>query len=59
MPTADQCKIYAAEYRLLGRGTDISAQCSTALKNISPSWTMLANQFDRLADILREEAKSK
>jgi len=48
---------YAAEYQSLGRGFDISHRRATLLMNISRSWTSLANQLDRLADLIKEESK--
>ena len=57
MPTAEQCKIYEAEYQLLGREADISIRRATVLMGISLSWTTLANQLDRLAAIVKDESK--
>jgi hypothetical protein len=57
MPTAEQCKAYAAEYQRLGQETDISPQRATLLINISRSWTALANQLDRLSILIKEESK--
>jgi hypothetical protein len=57
MPTAEQCETYATEYRLLGREANISTRRANLLRNIYRSWTGLANQLDRLSDILKEESK--
>jgi hypothetical protein len=57
MQTAEQCKIYAAEYELLGRGVDISIRRATLLMNISRSWKTLSNQLGRLSDLMKEESK--
>ena len=57
MQTAQQCRAYAAEYRLLAKKADISIRRATMLVNISRSWNSLANQLDRLSDLDKEEAK--
>jgi hypothetical protein len=57
MPTAEQCKTYAAQYQLLGREADISIQRATALMGISLSWTTLASQLDRLSAIMKAEGR--
>ena len=57
MQTAQQCRAYAAEYRLLAKKADISIRRATMLMNISRSWNSLANQLDRLSDLNNEEAK--
>ena len=50
MTTVNQCEAYAAEYQ--ARGTALSIQRATALMSISQSWTTLAGQLDRLAQII-------
>jgi hypothetical protein len=55
MPTAEQCKIYAAEYERLGLEGDISIRRAAVLMAISLSWTALANQLDWLSAIVKEE----
>jgi hypothetical protein len=57
MPTVEQCEAYAAECQSLGRKADVSIQRATALMGISQSWTVLASQLRRLADILKEEGE--
>jgi hypothetical protein len=57
MPTAQQCKTYAAEYKRLGMETDISIRRATLLMAISQSWATLANQLDHLTVIMEEESK--
>ena len=55
MPTAEQCKTYAAAYQRLGLEVEISIQRATALMGISQSWTTLASQLDRLSVITKNE----
>jgi hypothetical protein len=58
MPTAEECRTYAAEYRRLrDEAADTSPARAALLINISRSWTVLANQLDRLAEFIREESK--
>jgi hypothetical protein len=57
MLTAAQCQTYAAEYKSLARQTGISEERTTLLKNIARSLKGVASQLDRLAVLLREEAK--
>jgi hypothetical protein len=57
VPTAEQCKAYAAECHRLGQVADISPRRERALMTISRSWTGLATQLDRLATIIKEEGK--
>ena len=57
MPTAEQCNAYAAEYRLLVQQADVSISRAATLMAISQSWTMLADQLERLADITKDESK--
>ena len=57
MPTAEQCNAYAAEYQLLGQQVDVSIRRAATLMAISQSWTILADQLERLADITKDESK--
>jgi hypothetical protein len=57
MPTVEQCRAYAAEYKILGEHPRYSARRSTVLKSISRSWTALANQLENLALIEKSEGK--
>jgi hypothetical protein len=59
MVTQAQCKTYAADYRRLGRATEISVQRATILVAISRSWTILGSQLGHLADIEAEEKLSR
>jgi hypothetical protein len=56
MPTAEECKTYAAEYELLGLNADTSFQRSAMLLRISRSWSMLAIQLNQLAAIVEDES---
>ena len=55
MPSVEQCRAYAADYKVLGADPRNSARRSAVLKNISRSWTALANQFESLAVIEKSE----
>jgi hypothetical protein len=55
MPTADQCKTYAAEYERLGSKGDISVRRAAPLMVISLTWRTLADQLDWLSAIVKEE----
>jgi hypothetical protein len=57
MPTATECKIYAAEYKRLGMKPDISIRRATLLTAISQSWATLANQLDLLTVVIEKESK--
>jgi hypothetical protein len=57
VPTIEQCRTYAAEYRILGKDQKISARRSAVLLGISRSWTALANQLESLTAIVKEEGK--
>jgi hypothetical protein len=57
MPTAEQCRAYAAEYQRLGQQAGISIQRATVLMGISLSWATLAEQLERLAAIVADEGK--
>jgi len=57
MPTAEQCNAYAGEYQLLGQQVGVSIRRAATLMAISQSWTILADQLERLADITKNESK--
>jgi hypothetical protein len=53
--TVQQCRTYATEYKILGKDPHNSARKSSVLKNISRSWTALANQLETLTMIVKQE----
>jgi hypothetical protein len=55
MPTVEECRDYAANYKILGEDPANSARRSAVLKSISRSWTALGNQLESLALIVKEE----
>jgi hypothetical protein len=57
MPTVEQCRAYAAEYKKQGADPTNSARRSTVLNGISRSWTALASQLENLALIEKSEGK--
>src|SRR5258708_36226581 len=57
MPTAEQCNAYAAEYRLLVQQVYVSIRSAATLMAISQSWTLLADQLERLSDIQKDGRK--
>ena len=57
MFTAEQCRIYAAEYQSLGQDAAISIQRATALMGLAHTLETLAFQIDRLAIIMNKEGK--
>jgi hypothetical protein len=57
MLTAAQCQTFAAEYKSLAQQAGVSEERTTLLKNIARSLKGLESQLDRLAILLREEAK--
>jgi hypothetical protein len=57
VPTIEQCRTYAAEYKILGRDQKISARQSAVLSSISRSWTALAHQLENLTAIVKGEGK--
>jgi hypothetical protein len=57
MPTIEQCKTYAEEYKILGKDRRISPRRSTVLLGISRSWTALAHQLESLTLVVRDEGK--
>jgi hypothetical protein len=57
VPTIEQCKTHATEYKILGKNPKISARPSAVLLGISRSWTALANQLVALTIIVNKEGK--
>jgi hypothetical protein len=57
MPSVDQCRAYAAEYKILGNDPRNSACRSAVLRNIAHSWTALGHQLESLAEIAKSEGK--
>ena len=55
MPTGEECRAYAEEYRRLAMATDISLHRATMLTAISQTRATLAAQLERLAIISKEE----
>ena len=56
MPSAEQCRVFAAECKKLAANPKLSARRSTVLKNIAHSWMALTHQFEDLAIIEKSEA---
>jgi len=57
VPTAEQCRSYAAEYKLRAADPRNSARRATVLTNISRSWAALGSQLENLAEIAKSEGK--
>jgi hypothetical protein len=57
MPTIEQCRACAGEYKILARDQKISGRRSAVLLGISRSWTALAHQLENLTAIIKEEGK--
>jgi hypothetical protein len=57
MPSVEQCRAYAAEYKILGADPKNSARRSAVLVSISRSWTALGHQLENLAIIAKSEGK--
>jgi len=55
MPSAEQCRAYAAEHKILAANPNNSARRSAVLNNISRSWAALASQLEILAGIVKSE----
>jgi len=55
VPTIEQCRRYAAEYKMLGKDRQISARRSSVLLSISRSWTALAHQLESLTLVVKDE----
>ena len=59
MPTIEECKARAAEYKILASQHEISRRRATVLLSISRSWTALAHQLECLSIIVKDEQRSK
>ena len=57
MPSVEQCRAYAVEYKILAANPRNSARQSAVLMNISRSWTALTHQLESLAVIVKTEGK--
>jgi len=57
MPSIEQCRAYAAEYKMLGADPKNSARRSALLINISRSWIALGHQLESLADTVKSEGE--
>ena len=57
VPTAEQCRAYAAEYKLRAADPRNSPRRATVLTNISRSWAALGSQLENLAEIAKSEGK--
>jgi hypothetical protein len=55
MPTVAECREDAVNYKTLAADPTNSARRTTVLASISRSWTALANQYENLALIVKEE----
>lgn len=55
MPTVAECRDQAANYKTLAGDPTNSARRTSVLSSISRSWTALANQYENLALIVKEE----
>jgi hypothetical protein len=55
MPSIEECKTYASNYKTLGADPANSARRAAVLMGISRSWTALAHQFENLATIVGSE----
>ena len=55
VPTVEQCRAYASNYKALAADPLNSARRSAVLKNISQSWTALSHQLENLAAIVSSE----
>jgi hypothetical protein len=56
VPTIEQCRSYASEYKKIGKDPGNSARRSAVLLGVSRSWTTLAHQLEALAVIVKDEA---
>jgi hypothetical protein len=57
MLTVDECKNYSADCKSLAKELGVSKERTAVLMNISTTRTVLAGQFERLAEIMKREAK--
>jgi len=55
MPTAEQCRAYAAHHKTLAADPKNSIVRTNVLTNISRSWIALAGQLESLASIVKSE----
>jgi hypothetical protein len=55
VPTAEQCRVYAADYKLRAADPKNSARRTTVLTNISRSWAALASQLENLTEVEKSE----
>ena len=55
MPSVEQCRAYAAEYKILGTNPRNAARRTAVLRNISRYWAALATQLESLAVIAKSE----
>jgi hypothetical protein len=55
MPSAEQCRAYAAHHKMLGADPKNSARRTAVLTSIARSWTALAHQLENLSDIVKSE----
>jgi hypothetical protein len=55
MPTVEQSRAYATNYKILAADPANSARRASVLTSISRSWTALAHQFENLATIVSSE----
>ncbi|TFV43238.1 hypothetical protein E4K65_33990 [Bradyrhizobium niftali] len=56
--TATACEQLANHYKSLSRESGISPERASLLMNIGKSFTGLATQLDRLAALMRDEARA-
>ena len=57
MPSIEQCRAYAADFKIQGADPKNSARRSAVLMSISRSWVALGHQLENLADIVKSEGK--
>ena len=57
MPTIEQCRAHAADYKILGKDQQISARRSSVLLSISRSWIALTHQLENLNMVVKAEGK--
>ena len=57
MPTIEQCRTFAEEYKILGKDQHNSARRSSVLTSISRSWTALAHELENLTVVVKDEGK--
>jgi hypothetical protein len=55
VPTIEECKTYASEYKALGADPANSARRASVLTSISRSWATLAHQLENLSVIVKDE----